>query len=366
MLFQNKTFEVDKSIDELEVHVEENQKGKIKAQLNEITTYGDLENWLKENKSDESKKEAVDYAMEVLKLEYENIRKRNEELNKITGMVRETAKVKSRINIILSIVFILGGGFFIFKFLNFDPSVISKIELDKVIDIFKIAPFWEFVVHLIYLIISFVLILFGVNNLKKNTFFQDFSGISKLQHEVRSGLGETLPLIQVIQETLINANKTFTQSLINSKALFWTGLVFISIALFQILVLGNVAYSEVEVIQPGAIAATGVTGGLGILSWIVSTFIAQKKSLQDNLDNITQLEFALVGFSKQLSLIDLYIGGDDKLDENRFFNSIKEVSDKTRSSIALIELYTNVLKDKDNEKDINLLYDEVRKVLDIK
>jgi len=286
MIFQNKSFEIDKYLDEIKPNIDEKQKENIKVKFTGVTKLGDLENWVKDNQSDKEFEDEVRFALEVLSRENEKNRKSHEELKKISEVVSKTAIMKSRINIIVSIIFFLAGGFFFFKFLNFNPKTIAEIEIGNVINIFTLASFWVFVVHFLYLIIGFVLILFGVNTLKRNTFLKDYSGISKIQNEVRTGLGETRPLIQVIQETLTNANKTFTLSLTISKALFWTGLVFLSIALFQILVLGRTSYSAVEV---------GVSGGIGILSWIVSTLLSQRKAMQDNLDNITQLEFTLVG-----------------------------------------------------------------------
>ena len=236
---------------------------------------------------------------------------------------------------------------------------------------------FQLIINLFYLIIAFVLLLFGLNILRKNTLLRDFSGLSHIQHEILSGLGESRPLIQVIQETLTNAKATFTQSLFISKAMFWTGLVFIIVALFQVLVLGRVAYTNVQV-DPGAQVNTGnsslvtelATGGFGIFTWIVSIFLSQQKKMLENLENITQLEFALVGFSKQLTLIDLYISGD--VQETEFTKSAKQISEKMRDSLALIELYTKVPKDKnDADNSVSdeykgLISDEIRSALSLK
>lgn len=335
---------------------------KIKNKLGSDSTWGEFIDYIEENKEDDN---TWAYGVETFNKELSEAVDRKGDLDAITQLVRKTAIAKSVISIVLSILFLFAGGYFIYKFLLFSPDVIAEIDLTNSLDVINSAPFWQFVVYVLYLIIGFVLILFGLNALKINTLLRDFSGISHIQHEILSGIGESRPLIQVIQETLTNAKKTFTQSLITSKAMFWTGLVFIVIALFQVLVLGNTSYSNVQVDTGAAALATGTTGGIGIFAWIVSTFLTQRKKMQENLNNITQLEFALVGFSKQLSLVDLFVSGDTngvRLEKAVFEKSIQEVSDKTRRSLALVELYTKEMKEDENS---DTLKNEVKSVLGI-
>lgn len=282
---------------------------------------------------------------------------KRETIRSMIQIVKNSSIVKSWIHIILSLLLFSAGGYFIYQFLEFGADSIADSALlladSGVTNVFLSDAFWQLAVYLLYLIVGFGFILYGFSILQQKVLIKNFSGISQIQHEFLSGMGETRPLVQVIQETLTNANKTFSLSLVISKTLFWTGFVFISIALFQILVLGRTSYAQVGVgqVEPvvntaTSIANTATSGIMGILSWIVSALLSQRKKIQDSLDNITQLEFVLVGLAKQFSVIDLYVSDDSKHAESKLTRSTKEISDNVLRSLTLVELYTKTYEDK--------------------
>ncbi|MBU1935316.1 hypothetical protein KKF04_04630 [Patescibacteria group bacterium] len=264
----------------------------------------------------------------------------------ILDLVRNTSTIKLIINLFFSIFMFATGGYFIYKFITIKPSQITDTGLKLVepssAPFFQSAPFWQLIIYLLYLIVGFLFILYAVSTLRYSILLKSFSGISQIQHELLSGLGETRPLVQVVQDTLDNARKTFLQKLVISRAMFWTGLVFVSIALFQILFLGRTDYAKVTITE------SLTTGGVGIISWIVATFLPQWTKMQDNLDNITQLEFVLVGMAKQLNAVDRLVSEDNPLDEKLFNSSMIALDKNVSRSLALVEMYTKSFEDKDS------------------
>lgn len=192
-------------------------------------------------------------------------------------------------------------------------------------------------------------------------------GISQIQQELASGFGETRPLVQVVQETINNARQTFIVQLRLSQSLFWVGILFIGVAFYRILIFGETDWLTIT-----------LTGGTGILSWIFSFFISQRKEIQANLANVTQLELGLVGLAKQVTAIDKWLMNfvfdqalvqDMKLEYSAKILdwSINKIQKGTLSAAALVELFTQIAEGTEEEKREyrKMIADEAKKHMDI-
>jgi hypothetical protein len=100
-------------------------------------------------------------------------------------------------------------------------------------------------------------------------------------------------------------------------------------------------------------------GGVGILTWLVSTFITNRKEVQESLYNITQLEFILAGLAKKFTAVDLYVSKDSTLKENLFKESIDAITSNVSKSLASMELYTKTIDKVDDEEFFKLIKKEL-------
>jgi polyhydroxyalkanoate synthesis regulator phasin len=254
-------------------------------------------------------------------------------------LLKHETRIKAIINTVFSVLLFITGGYFIVQFILFGAQSIvdSAIHIagSGTDNVFQTSQFWQIIVYFVYLLVGFAFIQYAITRLQQRMIVKNFSGLSQIQFEIISGLGETRPLVQVIQSTLGNAAKTFAQSLIIGRAMFWTGLAFVVIALYQILVNGYVQYNNL------------VVGGMGILTWLVSTFLTQRKEIQENLNNVTQLEFILVGLAKKFTAVDLYVSKESKINDTLFHSSLKAIDENVSKSLAWLELYTKSMKEDD-------------------
>lgn len=119
-------------------------------------------------------------------------------------------------------------------------------------------------------------------------------GISQIHHELAAGIGETRPLVQVVQETIDNSRQTFLVQLRLNQAAFGIGLLALVVAL------GRVMFGQADWVTVG-------TGATGILAWLFSFINSRSASIQRNLADVTQLELGLVGIAKQVTYLDQWL-----------------------------------------------------------
>jgi len=199
-------------------------------------------------------------------------------------------------------------------------------------------------------LLGFALIGIAVGVSRYPVVQRSMSGLSQIQQELASGFGETRPLVQVVQETVTNARQTFIVQLRLSQAMFWAGMLFIGVAFFRVLVLGETDLLKIS-----------LTGGAGLFSWIFSYFIAQRGNIQANLADVTQLELGLVGLAKQVSAIDhwlaTFLTEPWSLDRAQLRESersttwaLQALQQGTFAAAGLVELYAQAAEGDDDEK----------------
>jgi hypothetical protein len=199
-------------------------------------------------------------------------------------------------------------------------------------------------------LLGFVLIGVAIGVSKYPIIQKSLSGISQVQQELASGFGETRPLVQVVQETINNARQTFIVQLRLSQAMFWAGMLFIAVAFFRVLILGETDWLTIS-----------LTGGAGLVSWIFSYFIAQRGNIQANLADVTQLELGLVGLAKQVTTLDRWLATfllePYSLDSEELRTSerstgwaLQALQRGTFAAVGLVELYAQAAEGSEDEK----------------
>ena len=169
------------------------------------------------------------------------------------------------------------------------------------------------------------------------------TGVSQILLELTTGSGESKPLVQVVQETISNARQTFIVELRLSQATFWAGILLLSVSLITLM-----SDDKNWVVDPT------ITGGAGLFSWIFSYFINQRKNIQSNLADVTQLEIGLVGLAKQVDAIDRWLAiyliepyslneGKSKEAQTRLTLALDKLQQGTFASASLVELYAQTM-----------------------
>ena len=195
-------------------------------------------------------------------------------------------------------------------------------------------------------ILGFILVGLAVYVSRYPAIQRALTGISRILLELTTGSGESKPLAQVVQETISNARQTFVVQLRLSQVTFWAGILFVSVAFYTILKPG----------PNGEIAweTTATSGGAGVVSWIFSYFIAQRKNIQSSLADVTQLEIGLVGLAKQVDAIDRWLAiyliepyslNESKSEEakKRLTLALEKLQQGTFASASLVELYAQTV-----------------------
>jgi hypothetical protein len=219
-----------------------------------------------------------------------------------------------------------------------EPSSISQIDW---ITLLSPAVFLT--------LLGFILVAAAIGVSRYPIIRRSLAGISQIQQELASGFGETRPLVQVVQETINNARQTFVVQLRLSQAMFWAGLLFIAVAFYRVLIMGETNW-----------VTTSVTGGAGLFSWIFSYFIAQRGNIQANLADVTQLELGLVGLAKQVTAIDRWLATfliepysldtkELKESERSTGWALQVIQQGTYAAASLVELYAQVAQGEDEE-----------------
>ena len=185
-------------------------------------------------------------------------------------------------------------------------------------------------------------------------------GISQFQHELAAGSGETRPLVQVVEETISNSRQTFLVQLRIGEAAFWVGLAALAIAL------GRVAFGLADWV-------TGLTGAGGLVAWLFAYANAQRKGIQKNLADITQLELGLVAIAKQVSYLDQWlqafvIGYAGLIPASLIAETkrsvgwaLQELQKDTFAAVGLVELYAQEAEKDDDADRRKLLNEAVRR-----
>ncbi len=185
-------------------------------------------------------------------------------------------------------------------------------------------------------------------------------GISQFQHELAAGSGETRPLVQVVEETINHSRKTFLVQLRIGEAAFWVGLVALAIFLIR------VAFGAAD-------WTTNVTGVGGIVAWLFSFFNAQRRGIQKNLADITQLELGLVTIAKQISYLDQWLRVFVTLDNGWLPASLtmearrsvgwglQELQKGVFAAVGLVELYAQDTEKEDDADRRKLINEAVRR-----
>ena len=103
MLLRNKAFNIDKSSPPPQ---------KIKQEFAGVTNLGQLVDYVEKNREIKNKEEFVNFATKRIAEEQE---KRQNEMYEITALVKRTSMTKNILSIIISIIFLLAGGYFLYK-----------------------------------------------------------------------------------------------------------------------------------------------------------------------------------------------------------------------------------------------------------
>ena len=208
-------------------------------------------------------------------------------------------------------------------------------------------------------LLGLALLYIAISLIRYRAVHRAVAGISQLQQEMAAGMGITRPLVQVVQETVTMARRTFSVVLRLNQATFWVGLAFMAIALFRILAMGD-----------RELLSTSVAGAGGLLTWLFSRFLARDKDIQANLGNVTQLELGLVGLAKQTMPLDNWltslVENPEGLPEPTVAKVQKHlewafdrVQESTYSTMGLVQVYTETLAEEPGPAQ-ELLYDAVR------
>jgi hypothetical protein len=260
----------------------------------------------------------------------------------IVEQATRAAEHRHLFQLIVSALLFVGGAWALSRAIilvtTSEPSSISQIDW---ITLLSPAVFLT--------LLGFILVAAAIGVSRYPIIRRSLAGISQIQQELASGFGETRPLVQVVQETINNARQTFVVQLRLSQAMFWAGLLFIAVAFYRVLIMGETNW-----------VTTSVTGGAGLFSWIFSYFIAQRGNIQANLADVTQLELGLVGLAKQVTAIDRWLATfliepysldtkELKESERSTGWALQVIQQGTYAAASLVELYAQVAQGEDEE-----------------
>jgi hypothetical protein len=299
--------------------------------------WGDQDEWKNWDKKDPEKKDP--YEKRTLRARVEERRhSRRQARNMCRHYVEQVTKAANRqcaFQLITSALFFIGGAWALMNSIRNIATGNLLPDSPNLGNIFFSPP-------VLSGILGLILVSIAVYVSRYPAIQNALTGISRILLELTTGSGESKPLVQVVQETINNARQTFVVQLRLSQATFWAGILFVSVAFYTILKPGT----------NGEIAweTTATSGGAGVVSWIFSYFIAQRKNIQSSLTDVTQLEIGLVGLAKQVDAIDrwlsVYLIEPYSLSSkvtgeatNRLKWALQGIQQSTFASASMVELY---------------------------